>query len=283
MAPDIELKIVQKYYDYTRRFYRLFWHGDTNALHYGFYDKDTKTHKEALLKTVAVTVAEAQITSHNKVVDLGCGIGGTAFWIAKNIGAKVTGITLSEGQYVKAKQLCSKYGLEEKVEFVQGNFLSTPFADEQFDVAIGIEALCHGHHVVDELAREIFRILKPGARIAVMDGYLGTKELSESEKKDVKVFEEGFALVKMITPDAFIAALQRAGFKEVAFTDYIENILPTAEKMYKLAKQWHIFIRVVTALHLIPDIIIKNNHTGLVQKKLFKQRALVYGCITAKK
>ena len=282
-APDIVLKTVQKYYDYTRRFYRVFWHGDTNALHYGFYDESTKTHKEALLKTIAVTSVAVKITSSDKVVDLGCGIGGSAFWIARNIGARVMGITLSGGQYEKAKKLCSKYGLEAKVDFVQGNFFSTSFADEQFDVAIGVEALCHGQHMIDELAREMFRIVKRGGRIAVMDGYLGTKELSESEKKDVKVFEEGFALVEMITPDTFIEALGRVGFREVFFTDYTENILPTGEKMYMLAARWHTFIKIMTTLHIIPDIILKNNNTGLVQEKLFKQRALVYGCITAKK
>ena len=98
-----KLKISQ-YYNYTLPFYRFFWHGNTNAIHYGFWDKNTKNLKEALLNTNKFLAKEAKISSNSRVLDAGCGIGGSALWLAKNIGAKVISISISKKQIEKTKE-----------------------------------------------------------------------------------------------------------------------------------------------------------------------------------
>lgn len=274
---------VKRYYDYTRLFYKYFWHGETNSLHYGFYDDSVNDHKEALLKTVEVTVQHAGIDSSDKVVDFGCGVGGTVFWIAKNVGAHTSGITISESQYKKALRLRKEFDLEDRTSFNLGDFFSTPFADNQFDAVVSIEASCHGQHAVHELASEMYRVLKPGGRIAIMDGYLGREQLSPLERKQVEKFEEGLALVKMITPNEFIKALKAVGFKDSNFKDYTENVLPTSKLMFELTTRWYFLTKLLTNLRLVPLLMLKNNIAGQVQYELTKNRALVYGCITAKK
>ncbi len=42
---------IQKYFDYTRLFYRVFWHGKTNSIHYGIYNDGVSDHKSALNNT----------------------------------------------------------------------------------------------------------------------------------------------------------------------------------------------------------------------------------------
>lgn len=283
VSVDSNKEVVKRYYNYTRIFYRLFWHGDTDSLHYGFYDETVKNHREALLKTIEVTAQSANVSSGDEVVDLGCGVGGTAFWITKNIGAHATGITISEAQYKKAKRLRAKYGLEANTEFVLGDFFHTPFFGDNFDVIVSIEASCYGQYAIDALAREMYRILKPGGRIAIMDGYLGTKELTSVEQKQVRDFEVGLALQKMITPDAFMSALKKVGFLDVSFSEYTENVLPTAKYMAALTSRWHALTKLLTRLKIVPSLVLKNNIAGQVQYELTKNRALVYGCITAKK
>ncbi len=280
---EVHRSKVQGYYDYTRRFYRVFWHGKTNALHYGFHDESTKDHESALVRAIEKTAMAGSITKADVVADLGCGIGGSAFWIAKYIGAKVEGITLSKEQFRKAIKLSKKFLLETKTKFKIGDFFHTEYRDSNFDVVIGIESLCHGQYKVSELAQELYRITKTGGRLVVTDGFLSEQEADERTKEKIKLFENGFVIEKLVTVDAFKEALLQAGFRDISFTDWTENIMPSAEKMYRITKRWHGFIVLATRLKMIPDIILKNNITGQVQLELFSKRMLVYGCIVAKK
>jgi len=186
-------------------------------------------------------------------------------------------------QYKKAQELQKRKKLEEKTHFVQKDFFETGFNDASFDVAWGHEALCYGQCRVQELANELYRILKPDGRLVVADAYVGKEELTESEKNDLAIFCEGFALVSMITKETFISALKKAGFTNVKYVDWTNNILPTASHMYNLTKRWNWFIRLCVRLHLVPELLLKNNKTGMVQKKLFEERTLEYGCILAHK
>jgi cyclopropane fatty-acyl-phospholipid synthase-like methyltransferase len=283
MGKEFKNKDVAFYYDYTRLFYRVFWHGKTNAIHYGFHDETTKSPEQELLRMIEKTAQAGSIKEDEMVADLGCGIGGSAFWIAQNCCAQVCGITLSSSQYQKAIRIRKKLGLEKRTGFKVGDYFCTEYEDAHFDVVFGLESLCYGQHRVKELAQEMYRISKPGGRIVVTDGFLGKDLLSENESRDVDTFCKGFLINKMITPEKFIEALTEVGFRDVTYADWTMQVLPTADRMHTLTRKWHWFIVLVTALRLIPDVILKNNKTGIIQKKLFTERTLVYGCITAKK
>lgn len=84
-------KRVEEYYDYTFPFYKIFWHKGTNGIHYGFWDEETNSHTEALINTNKTVADTGKIKYGDKVLDAGCGVGGTSIWIAKNRGAHVTG------------------------------------------------------------------------------------------------------------------------------------------------------------------------------------------------
>lgn len=102
------------------------------------------------------------------VLDVGCGIGGPARWLAARYGCRVTGIDLTEEFTRTATALAEWVGLQERVTFRQGDALHMPFAAESFDAVWTQHAAMN---IADKagLYAEVARVAKPGAAFAVYD------------------------------------------------------------------------------------------------------------------
>jgi len=102
------------------------------------------------------------------VLDVGCGLGGAARFTAAQYGCKVTGIDLT-GEFIDTgRELCRWVGLDKTIALHQGSALAMPFSDGAFDAAYMLHV---GMNIVDKaaLAREVFRVLKPGGRFGIYD------------------------------------------------------------------------------------------------------------------
>jgi MPBQ/MSBQ methyltransferase len=101
-----------------------------------------------------------------KVLDVGCGIGGTSRYIAKRFPeAEVTGITISQEQQRRATALATERGIPNaKFELVDALNMSYP--DNSFDLVWGCES---GEHMPDKekYVQEMARVLKPGGRLVI--------------------------------------------------------------------------------------------------------------------
>jgi arsenite methyltransferase len=120
-------------------------------------------------------LAEAcQIDGEANVLDVGCGKGTSALYLAEHYGCSVLGVDISPDSIDEARRLASRRGLEDKVRFEVGDALRLPFPDDQFDATISQALLVL---VKDKLqaVRESLRVARPGAR-------LGWLELSWLEK-----------------------------------------------------------------------------------------------------
>ena len=116
-------------------------------------------------------LAEAcHLDSKTKVVDIACGKGTSAVYLAERYGCQVVGLDICEDLIGHATRLARRKGLEGKVTFQIGDALHMPFADNEFDAAISQAMLV----LVDDKRKaiqEALRATRPG-------GYLGWLELS---------------------------------------------------------------------------------------------------------
>jgi demethylmenaquinone methyltransferase / 2-methoxy-6-polyprenyl-1,4-benzoquinol methylase len=106
--------------------------------------------------------AEAVVRPGDRVLDAACGTGDLAIADSKAGAAHVTGLDFSERMLDRARRKAPS------LEWVQGDMLALPFADETFDAAtVGFGA----RNVADlELAlRELRRVLQPGGRVAILE------------------------------------------------------------------------------------------------------------------
>ncbi|MBL8832892.1 MAG: methyltransferase domain-containing protein [Rhodospirillales bacterium] len=95
------------------------------------------------------------------VLDIGCGIGGPARWIAKAAGCRVTGVDLVPEFAAAGRELCTATGQLDRVDIRVGDALALPFADATFDRAYSQNVAMN---ISDKVAmyREALRVLKPG-------------------------------------------------------------------------------------------------------------------------
>lgn len=102
------------------------------------------------------------------VLDLGCGIGGPARYIAANYGANVTGIDLSPAFIETAQYLSWRCDLRDRTTFMVGDALNPYVPDASFDRVL----LQHvAMNIADRSAlyRSISRVLKPGGKVGIYD------------------------------------------------------------------------------------------------------------------
>lgn len=104
-----------------------------------------------------------EITSNTKVLDIACGKGSTALYLADKYGCSVVGIDISEKLIQEANNSCRKKGLENKVKFLVANAMDLPFDDDQFDVAISQGILVFVDDKVKTI-NEASRVIKKGGK-----------------------------------------------------------------------------------------------------------------------
>ena len=110
-------KNVAHHYDLNEELYRLFLDKDMQYSCGYFYNDNISLDQSQIDKKNHI-IKKLKIEKNMSVLDIGCGWGGLALQIAKDTGAKVKGITLSENQLNTAKMRAEEEGLADKVEFV---------------------------------------------------------------------------------------------------------------------------------------------------------------------
>ena len=107
------------------------------------------------------------------VLDVGCGLGGTARYLADRFNCKVTGIDLTEEYISIGKKLTELVGLNDRVELYHGSALDLPFENEEFDI-VWTEHVQMNISDKNRFYSEIARVLRPGGRLLFHDIFRGS-------------------------------------------------------------------------------------------------------------
>ena len=116
---------VVAYYDQTWLDYRLLWlNRRTLSVHFGYTDATTRGHADALLNMNRVLADRAGIRPGARVLDAGCGVGGSSLWLAQARGAMVVGITPVASQVARARSFAAARRLGDRIAFEQADWPS---------------------------------------------------------------------------------------------------------------------------------------------------------------
>jgi cyclopropane fatty-acyl-phospholipid synthase-like methyltransferase len=226
-----EAEIVT-YYEECNNAYRDAWGMDTNMqLNLGLWKAGTKNLAEALVHLNNEIAVLGKIKKEHKVLDAGCGVGGTAIHLAKTIGCHVTGITLTPHQVETAKRNAEKHGVSHLTDFKLMNYMSTSFTDSQFDIITGLESICYAEPKID-FVKEAFRILKKGGKVVLAENLQGKDDLTKREYDELYTFAfHGCKVESLDTAKQYLDNLKKTGFDSYQCIDYTDLIRPSIKRL----------------------------------------------------
>ncbi|KAI8545857.1 hypothetical protein RHMOL_Rhmol07G0070300 [Rhododendron molle] len=226
--------MVNKYYDLVTTFFEYGW-GESfhfaNRLKGESLPESKKRHEHFLALQLGLKPGQ-------KVLDVGCGIGGPLREIAQFSMTSITGLNIHEYQITRGKALNRKVGLDKTCDFVKADFMKMPFPDNSFDAVYAIEATCHAPDVV-ACYKEIYRVLKPGQCFAVYEWCMTDSfDPHNQEHQNIKAeIELGNGLPDIRVTGQCLDAVKQAGFeviwdKDLAADSPVPWYLPLEKNQY---------------------------------------------------
>ncbi len=230
-----DLPRIRDYYDETWLDYRMLWLNPQNiAIHFGYWDERTRSHSESLLNMNRVLASQIGIRPGQRILDAGCGIGGSAIWLAKTYGVEVVGITPVASQVERARRYAQQQGIADKVSFEQQDYTHTAFPQASFDIIWAMESLCHAPDKQLVLA-EARRLLRPGGRIGIVEYMRTNRPHAAIDEALLHSWLSGWAIPDIATSHEWLGWAQEAGFHDMQLADITSNVRPSLRRLYRLA------------------------------------------------
>lgn len=176
-------------------------------------------------------IATLELTPDARVLDVCCGLGGSAFLMADEWRALVDGVDLSANMVNQAQRLCRARGLQDRVQISQADCLDLE-AVETYDAVYSRDAFLH----ISDKARlfaVLFRALKPGGHLLLTDYASAPPPWSEVFTEYVTA--RGYTLH---TVEEYAALVEEAGFCQVRGQDLTPEFISTLESdLARIEKQ----------------------------------------------
>ena len=229
---------TERYYDAEDVIYRSVWDSD-GSVHWGVFENepggDDRIRAEFLaagIKLNELMVEYGDINANSRVLDVGCGNGNAAIWVARNTGAHVTGVDLSGVRVANAvESLSSIPELAPQLAFEKASATELPFDEGTFTHFWSQATI---YHVPDKLKvlQEAHRVLEVGGKMIFDDLTKPTRDISESARKfvyDRLLFDTDFSFY------SYIDALRDTGFKVIQARDISSHLARSYTYLSKLA------------------------------------------------
>ncbi len=211
-----------------------------------------------------------------RVLDAGCGLGGTMLDLAARGSATFLGLTLSAQQAAVARHAAAKAGLAARIEVRVESYDAPPAGP--FDVAIAIESLAHSANPAATLTALAAR-LAPGGWLAVVDD---VPRPEARGSRDLAIFQSGWRLPALPSAVELSAALTACGLTLAAERDLTGEVRPRAlAAIARLEALNRALYRITRARGL--RALLDSYHGGLALERLYRRGLMSYRLVVARK
>jgi len=212
--------LVNHFYDLMTDFYEFGW---GHSFHFATRHK-WESFEASIARHEMWLAHKLELVPGQRVLDVGCGIGGPMRCIARFSGAHIVGLNNNDYQIERGKRLNTDQGLNHLTSFMKADFMHIPAEDNTYDAVYQVEATCHAPDKTG-VYKEIYRVLKPGQ---LFGGYewIITNKYDANKPDHVRVktgIEVGNGLPELELPSHIISCLKEAGFEVLESRDLAET------------------------------------------------------------
>jgi SAM-dependent methyltransferase len=215
-----------------------FWHD----LHWGLYpdartdDDSPEGYARAAAALTGHVVDAAGVTDGRRVVDVGCGFGGTLAHLRDRFpGSRLTGVNIDVRQLRWARRLV---GADCGVGFVTADGCRLPVAGGSADHVLAVECVFH-FPSRKAFFREAARVLRPGGTLAISDFLVSDGGLARFVAKTGELTPSDWYghSSAPVTSSAYARLGRAAGFELVVDDDVTDRTLPTYPARRRLYRE----------------------------------------------
>ena len=223
----------QRYYEEAGPDYAA-WSAAFN-MHFGFFRWGMNPFdREAMLEQMNLEILKRlqlsdALSAHPRILDMGCGLGATLRSIARRLPtAELKGITLVPWQLEQGRLLNQSSPDFTNVELDLGDYERTTYPSASFDAVYALESSCYGNGAnKSKLVREAHRVLRPGGRFVVADGFLGPGKLRGPQQQVCRRLCDCWAISNLGEVHAFARELERTGFSNIVIEPMQSRVAPS--------------------------------------------------------
>lgn len=273
-CPTIDKRSIRHHYDLSTLFYRLLW---GPHIHHGLWDGD-ESPRRAQQRLTETVVRCAGLRGGERVLDVGCGMGASAIYLAKMLDCHVTGVTLSRLQQLWATATAAARGVSQKTRFHRADAEQITFPSEAFDLLWSIECTEHLYDKSQFFERAA-GWLAPGGGMAICAWLAGDEPLSDNQRQTVYDVCEGFLCPSLGTAADYVNWIEAAGLSMEGCHDWTSRVWQTWEICRRRVRR----SRVRGLARLVdPDTVRFLDRFGTILEA-YQSGAMKYGCFIARR
>lgn len=273
--PTLNQRIAD-FYDTSTQLWLDVW---GEHMHHGYYTDQSKSHAQAQIDLIERLLDFGGVSRADQILDIGCGVGGSARYLARKYDAQVLGVTLSPVQAARAADYNKAAGLEHRVH-IKVQDMMTVEAEATYDLIWSMES---AEHIADkpELLANIYRWLKPGGRFVMATWCTRDTPpaLTGSEQRLLQRIYDLYHLPPMVSVDSLQRMAHRAGLEQVTTDEWSQAVAPFWKAVIQSALKWSS----VRGLLKAGWPTIKGAWAMRYMTKGFKQGVLKFGVMSGRK
>jgi len=192
---------VQRFYDLGSPYYFQVY---GEHIHDGYYITGKESKEQAQENLIRLLVEKARIKRGARILDVGCGVGGSSIWLAENFGATTTGITISPVQIEMAQKLAQEHKVNSSFLLMDAEEMHL---SEPYDVIWAVAVLSHFRNQKGFL-RKATQFLNKRGKFIIFDWMVDEDIGDAQDDRYIKSVSEGM-LLSSLYPNQHILGLVR--------------------------------------------------------------------------